>query len=390
MNRISRYLFLECAISSLIALVVLTFVVMLPQVLRLVDLWVNKGVSVMVLGKMTFLAMPQFLVAAIPMALLIGVLMTFGRLAQESELVILKACGVSIYQIMRPVALLAMLYTLFALLLNMIWLPYSFHQFSILKKALVASTTLALKPQTFNHTIPGLTIYVGEQDIKNHLLKGVLVHDQRKPDYTVTLTARSGQIQSLPGGETVLFLSDGTRHQKIADNQYRELVFAAYNMDLGIALGLKTHDVKQQLDELSPGELLVLMRDKTTEKYHDARMEWHRRLAFPLATMILGLFAVSLGMQQSHRSGRSYGFIVAILTLIVHFFLLSLGESLARKHILGPIGGFWLPNLIMALLTGYVTVMTHRDRPFRLAIWLTQSLSTLPQWLLRSSVKESR
>ena len=389
MNRISRYLLLECAFSTLIALVVFTCVIMLPQLLRLVDLWVNKGVSVAILGHMTLLAMPQFLVAAIPMALLTGTLLALGRMAQESELIVLKACGISLYQMMRPIAILTVFCTLLSLLLTMFWLPYSFHQFSVLRKGLISATTLALKSHTFNQAVPGLTIYVDEQDAKEHLLSGILVHDQRKPDSSITLTARTGQIQSLPGGETLLFLQDGTRHQKVGENLSQDLIFSTYNMDLGIVLGIKTFDVKEKLDELSMGELRTLMQGERSESSYTARLEWHRRLSFPMATFILGLLAVSLGMHYGHRSGRSYGLVVAVLTLIVHFFLLSLGESLVRKHLLDPVIGFWLPNLLMMVLTGYVALLTHRGQPFPLAIWLNQSLASLPQRLLRSSAEES-
>ncbi|MBF0461046.1 MAG: LPS export ABC transporter permease LptF [Magnetococcales bacterium] len=385
MNRIARYLFRECAAASLVALVVLAFMAMLPQVLRLVDMWVNRGVPVAVLGTMISLSIPKILVTVLPMALLVGILLTMGRMAQDSELVVLKACGLSPLQVLRPLALLAILYTGFALWLSLVWLPHAFHQFSVLKKALVSSTTLALKPQTFNHAIPGLTIYVDEQDVDSRLLKGLLIHDQRKPDAPITLTARRGQIQPMANGETLLFLQDGTRHQSIGENQYRALTFATYQMDLGVALELRPQDFKKHLDELNLDELAQVMRGASPTEVYEARMEWHRRFSFPMATLILGLFAVPLGLQQSHRSGRSYGLVVAVVTLICHFVLLSLGETLARKQILGPVGGFWLPNLLMALLTLYVIAITQRAHSFRLAVWLSQSLANLPQRLLSAA-----
>ncbi len=385
MNRLSRYLFRECALTSLIALLVLSFMVMLPQVLRLVDLWVNRGVAVAVLGTMISLSIPKILVTTIPMALLIGILLTLGRMAQESELVVLKACGISLFQVMRPIALLAILSAGCALLLNMVWLPHAFHQFAVIKRALVSTTTLTLKPQAFNHAIPGLTLYADEQEPNSRLLKGILIHDQRKPDAPITLTARRGEMRSMPGGETVLFLQEGARHQTVGDNQYQSLRFATYQMDLGVVLGFKTQDTKKQWDEMNLHELSQVMREATPDERFEARMEWHRRFSFPVATLILGLFAVPLGLQQSHRSGRSYGLVVAVATLIVHFVLLSVGENLARKHLLEPIGGFWLPNLLMALLTVYVVYATHHCRSFRLAIWLAHGLANLPQRLLKGT-----
>lgn len=385
MRRLSRYLFMECAGSVLTALAVLTFLIMLPQVLHLVDLWVNKGVSVAVLGRMTLLSIPQFMVAALPMALLVGNLMALGRLAQDSEIIILKASGLSLFQIARPVALLALLFTLFSLLLNSVWLPEAFHKFLVLKQALVSSTTLSLKNGTFNQSIPGLTIYVQEQPPSGRVLKGILIHDQRNPREAVTLTARSGQLLTTETGETVLFLQDGSRHQRLAQGQYRKLAFATYNLDLGVSLGLRTEDKAKKIDELSMKELNERMAGVDPGLAHTARMEWHRRMAFPGATLILGLFAVPLGMQQSHRSGRGYGFVLAVLTLIVHFLLLAMGESLAVKGVVASWIGFWMPNLLMAALTIHVMVQTSRGRPFAVTVWLAQGLSILPQRLLRSS-----
>ena len=388
MNRISRYLFVECGLSSLIALVVLSFMVMLPQVLRLVDLWVNKGVTVAVLGSMISLSIPKILLIVIPMALLVGILLSMGRMAQDSELVVLKACGISLLQVMRPIALLAILYTCLALLLSMLWLPHAFHQFSVLKKALVSATTLALKPQTFNHSIPGLTLYVEQQDVHNALLHGLLIHDRRKPDAPVTLTARRGEIQTIAGGESLLLLQEGIRHQTVGENQYQALLFATYQMDLGVVFEFKTQDTKERLDELSLDALSQVMQHATTDKAYDAWMEWHRRFSFPIATLILGLFAVPVALQQPHRSGRSYALVMAVATLIFHFTLLSVGETLARKHILSPISGFWLPNLLMGILTAYLTITTHRCQSFWLVAWLAQGLASLPQRLL-STPKEA-
>ncbi|MBF0182929.1 MAG: LPS export ABC transporter permease LptF [Magnetococcales bacterium] len=382
MHRLARYLFLECATSSLIALLVLSFMAMLPQVLRLVDLWVNRDLPVSVLGMMISLSIPKIFLTTIPMALLVGTLLSLGRMAQESELVILKACGISPLQILQPVALLALLYTALALALSTLWLPSAYHQFADLKQTLLSSTSLALKPQAFSHAIPGLTIYFEQQDPQSQQLSGLLIHDRRNPDNPITLTARRGEIRSLPSGQTLLFLQEGTRHHSLPDQHYRALRFSHYQMDLAIALDAKANPGKQQLDEMSLAELSQQMRDAPPKESYAAWMEWHRRFSFPTATLILGLFAVPLGLQQSPRSGRSYALVVAIVTLIVHFALLSIGETMARKQIISPIIGFWLPNLCMAMLTLYLITATHQCRPFHWANWLANSLANLPQRLL--------
>ncbi|MBF0423080.1 MAG: LptF/LptG family permease, partial [Magnetococcales bacterium] len=298
MIRLNRYLFTECAISSALVLFVLTFLIMLPKILNLVDLWVNKGVDISVLGNMILWLSPQFVVSVVPMALLMGILLALGRLSQDSEIVVLKASGVSLYQILFPIAILVSLFTFLTVLLNMTLVPDSFHRFSILRNALLSSTTLALKPQTFNQTIPGLTIYIHEKSDNGSVLYGLLIHDERKPDATVTLTARSGQLQFSGEDDSILTLNEGSRHEKLPGGRYRHLRFANYNLDLGVSLGLKSEQHKAGQREMEIIGLLNSIRHDPTEESSKSIAELHRRLAFPVAGMILGLFSVSLGLQQ--------------------------------------------------------------------------------------------
>ncbi len=255
MNRLSRYLFIECAIALSSALLILTLLVMLPRILNLVDLWVNKGVSISVLGQMILLLIPQFLVSALPMAALTGILLALGRLSQDSEMVVMKASGVSLYQMLRPIALLAGICAMSALLLEMVWVPNSFHHFHKLRGALISSITLNLKPQTFSHVVPGLTIYINGHDQKTHTLKGMLIYDQRQEDKPVTLVAASGKLHYLANGTAALFLTDGSRHEQMKNGSYRQLKFATYDLKLGVSIGLGDDGRKRGIEEMTMSSL---------------------------------------------------------------------------------------------------------------------------------------
>ncbi|MBF0447373.1 MAG: LPS export ABC transporter permease LptF [Magnetococcales bacterium] len=383
MNRLSRYLFVECAVSLVFALLILTFLIMLPRTLQLVDLWINKGVSVAVLGEMILLLVPQFIVAALPMAVLTGVLLSLGRFSQDSEMVVIQASGVSLYQLLRPIALLVGIFSLFSLFFEMVWVPQTFHQFRQLRLALVSSTTLTLKPQTFSHVVPGLTIYIDTHDPTTQTMGGILIYDQRKEEKPVTLIAKSGRLHTLVSGNAAIFLTEGSRHEQLSDTHYRQLKFGTYDLELDVSLGLGSEESKKGLEEMGMSDLDRVIREDKPERSHRASMEWHRRWAFPMATFILGVLALPLGLQQSHRSGRSYGLVVAVLILIVHIFLLSLGEAIAKDGGLSPIVGYGLPTGIMAMLTVYILVKTARGKPFKLALVLVHIMASLPLKLLR-------
>ncbi|MBF0126354.1 MAG: LptF/LptG family permease [Magnetococcales bacterium] len=384
MKRLARYLFIDCAQTSLLALGTLTGLVMLPQVLLLVDLWVNKGASIHVLQQLILLAIPQFMVGTLPMALLSGILLAMGRMAQDNELIIIKASGISIVQLTRPIGLLIVIFTIISLLLNWIWVPQAFYEFSLLKSSLLSSNTaLAVQPKTFNRDIPGMTIYIDHQDPKTGTLEGILIHDQRNPAEAVTITAQRAHPHTGADNKAALFLEEGSRHWVTAGGHYRHMQFATFDLGLELVLGLIPLHKKEGLDEMGPGELYHIIHHGPPEQNHPARMEWHRRLAFPAATLIMGMLAIPLGMQQSHRSSKGYGFIAALLILILHFLLLASGEALAGKGALSPLAGFWIPNLCMALLTVHVYFLTMRGRSIMGSWWLTQALTWFPQRLLR-------
>lgn len=386
MNRLFRYLFIECVQTSVIAVGTLTFLLMLPQVLLMVDLWVNKGASFHVLQQMILLAIPQFLVGTLPMALLLGILMAMGRMAQDNELVVMHTSGVSIWQITRSIGTLVVIFTGFSLLLNWIWVPTAFYEFSVLKKALLSSTaSLSMQPKTFNRDIPGLMLYIDHQNLQSGVLEGVLIHDQRIPNEVVTITARRARPHTRADNKAALYLEEGSRHWIAPNGHYRQMQFNTFDLGLDVVLGLIPQHKKEELEELGPKELYDVIHSGPPERRYLARLEWHRRLAFPAATMIMGLLAIPLGLQQSHRFSRGYGFVAALMILILHFLLLASGEALAGKQIVTPLVGFWLPNLIMACLSGYVFMLTARGRLLLGIGWLTQTFSWWPQRLLRAS-----
>ena len=105
MGRIlNRYLFLEVLVPFFFGLAVFTFVLLIARILKLVELVVNRGVPLLDILKTFSLILPAFLEVTVPMALLLAILLGFGRLASDSEVVALKTSGVSLYQMTIPIA----------------------------------------------------------------------------------------------------------------------------------------------------------------------------------------------------------------------------------------------------------------------------------------------
>ncbi|MEO5367726.1 MAG: LPS export ABC transporter permease LptF [Magnetococcus sp. WYHC-3] len=362
MSRLSRYLFTECALATLAALVALTALVMLPQMLKLVDLWVNKNLPAAVLGQLVLLVIPRFLVASLPMALMLGILWSLGRMARDSEIVVMKAGGISLYRMARPVAALVLCAGVFSLWLNHSGAPHAQRGYNALRQSLAASTPLVLRPGTFNHTLPNLTMYLQGQSPDGYSLEGLFVHDARDSAQPVTLVARTGRLIHTRRGEWALHLEDGSRHQISASGAYHQLRFGSYDLNLGALLQSSGSASPVKPEAMTADELHQLAQQGTGASARAARMELQRRAALPVATMILGLAAIPLGVRQSPRAGRSLGFVAGVLLLIGHFLLLTSGEALARRELLEPAWGFWLPNALVAMLVVFLFRRVANDR----------------------------
>lgn len=382
MSLLFRYLFRESLAAVSLALGVLTLVVLLPQVMKLVEMWVSQNAPLTVLGQLILWSIPKLMVGSLPMALVLGLLLVLGRLSQESEVVVMRACGISLYQMSRPLAVVVLLLGLLSLLLNLHWVPEARLAFNIARNQLGATMMLNLQGGTFSQPTPGLTLYINQVEPGSSLLRGILIHDERTPNNPVTLQAQRGVFQTTAQGGGVLLLQEGSRHFITPNNRYRQMEFTTYAMDLGWTRqpGDDGHDGDPRV--MPQSRLQELMRSNQDPGLTlQAAMEWHRRLAIPVGTIILGMLAIPLGI-HSHRAGRAYGFLAAVITLVVHFVLLSLGESLAKRQYITPLVGYWTPNGLMFLFTLYVTYATSRGHPFGAAAWLATLLEELPHRLL--------
>ena len=104
---VDRYIIRELLLPFLIGLVVFTFLLMIPPLADYSEQLISKGVSWTIVVRVLVTLVPQALAITIPIALLIGLLIGFGRLSADRESVALQACGISIYRLLRPVMVVA-------------------------------------------------------------------------------------------------------------------------------------------------------------------------------------------------------------------------------------------------------------------------------------------
>ncbi len=362
-----RYFLREVAVPFLLGIAVFTFILLTARMLKLVELVVNRSVPVLEIAKLFAYILPTFLEVTVPMALLLAVLLCFSRLSADSEVVALKTSGVSLYQMVVPVGVFALLVTLVALLLAVYARPWGN---SNLKASLyeIAKTraSAGLRERVFNDDFAGLVIYVEHIEPPGDRLEGILIADARDPNQRNTVLAKDGFLVGNEEAHSVtLRLLDGSIHTFLpGEKSYHKTDFTTYDVSLNLAVALARFSQREKdAQEMTLSELRRAIADRSAagRPINAELVELHRKFSLPFACLVFTLVGVPLGMQPA-RAVRSRSFSISLALIFVYYLLLTAGEALAEKGRLPAIIALWIPNAVFATLGTSLFVAAAREQ----------------------------
>ena len=214
-------------IRSYLGPLVLTFFIalfiLLMQFLWLyVDDLVGKGLEWHVLLRLLFYASSTFVPMALPLAILLSSLMTFGNLGEHYELVALKASGISLKRIMRPLIILSVFISILAFLFSNSILPVANLKFrSLLYDVQKKKLAFKVKEGIFNKDLGEYTLRIGSRADDGATIYDVMIYDHSaKKGNTKVSVAKSGSMRQTPTGDGIEFtLFDGTNYEERIDQK---------------------------------------------------------------------------------------------------------------------------------------------------------------------------
>ena len=322
LNGITRYIVRQLLVGAALVSVALSCIVWLTQSLRFLQFVVTKGLSVAAWLKLTLYLMPGFLVVVIPPAFFFVTLFVYNKLMLDRELVVAQAAGISRVGLARPALLAACAGALVCYALSLYIAPYSVAAFRELQFSIRNDASrIILREGAFTQIAPGLTVYVRGRASAGEL-QGIMVHDARKPELTVTLLAERGVLASA-NDQTAphVLLYNGTRQQfDRAGTSLSILYFDSYTVDFN-TVGDDGIGRVADYRERSLAQLLTLTEADGIPAREVGRMraEGHQRLAGPL--MVFGLTVVALafllrgGFDRRGQLPRISGAVGALVVL---------------------------------------------------------------------------
>ncbi|GAB4356792.1 MAG: LPS export ABC transporter permease LptF [Kiloniellaceae bacterium] len=291
----------------------LTFAIWLTQSLRLIDYIVNRGLPASTFLTFVGLLLPSFLGVVLPVAAFVAVLFVYHKLAMDSEMVVMRAAGLSQLQLARPALILAILVTLAVYAISLYFLPLSFRNFKDLQSAFRNDfSTVLLQEGVFTTLSSEITVYVRERASDGEL-RGILVHDNREPDNPVTMMAERGALVPSAAGPRVVMENGNRQEVDRATGRFSLLYFDRYTIELsdfGEAVQSRWREPKERFLD----ELLFPGNDRRDQRYRlELIAEGHNRLVAPLYTVVfvlIGMAALLSG--EFNRRGQAKRVLAAI------------------------------------------------------------------------------
>src|SRR5271163_147578 len=349
MRILDRYIVREVFRHALLGLVVFTFVFFVPQLVRLMELFVRHSGSGTQILKLFLFIFPNVLTFTVPMAILIGVLLGLGRMSADSEIIALTALGIGRRRILLPVGVLALTGAVVTLGMTLWLSPIALSTFRAIQADLIASQiSFQVQPRVFDERFPKLVLYVNDLSASGTQWHGVFLAESGGENGSrLTLAEDAIVIAEPTEGKLELHLQGGTTHEFSRAEPDRYSVTAFGQSDWPIEVnGLAPAEPRQASNP--ERSLHDLLGDKGPG-WREARVELHRRFAFPVACFVFALVAVPLGAQP-RRGGRAAGSLLAVILIAAYYLLFVMGAGLARGGSLSTAAGIWIANLVLGLL----------------------------------------
>lgn len=379
-SRIHRYIIGEVLAPTLLCLVIFTLVMILGRAAQLAELVINKGVSPGDVLILLATLLPTSLTISLPLAFLMGIMIGLGRLSADSETVALKAAGIGLANLAAPVFIMGVIIALLTGITGIWGKPWGYEAFATKSFEIARrKATIGFQPRVFMNQFDNLVLYANEIDNRGNRLQGLFIVE-KKDDATAWVFADSGSVLSDEQNETiVLRLKDGVIHrqQTGSTDNYQLIHFRSYE----IRPEITTASVADKRLRLKPKamttkSLWLEQGEREAEEAQAMRAELHMRLCSPLAPLLFVFFGLPFSM-QSHRSGRSGGFVMGLIIFLGYYFILSTAFTLTKDAGISPWLTFWTSHLLLFASGFWLLRQSSMEKPNPFVILIDRMLLAL-------------
>jgi len=360
--KILRNYFLKEFIGPLfLALGVLTFVMILGNLVKIADLVINKGVDIYTVAKLFLFLTPYLLTYTLPVAALAAVLLSLGRLSSDNEIVAIRASGINLLSLITPLLIVGLILSLGLVVFNDRVIPYAhFASRKTLIEVGIKNPAAALEPGVFINSFQKYILFIYRID-QNKLSNVRIYEPQGEDKPTRTIVARRGEFIAIPEKNIVkLKLIDGTSDEPDPENpsNFYKLNFKTYFMTLNLSQLQEKGNIEKKPKDMTIKELLAESIRLRKEGVDPAPLltELNKKIVLAFSCLVFILLGAPLAIITRRRE-KSINFGIAFVVVGLYYLLLMGSEALSLQGSANPYIIMWLPNIILGIIG---TILTYR------------------------------
>ena len=365
MRIIDRYVASGVLLTALIGVLILSLVLVLGNVFKeLLNVLINNpDVPIVTVLAFMALVLPFSLTFTIPWGFLTAILLFFGRMSADSELIALKSNGVSIPRICMPVFVIATALSMVCFWINADVAPRAEQAMTRAVVDIATNNPISLfRADEVVDQFPDRRVYVGGKD--GNQLKNILVFEMNDDQYpTKMVFAREGILTpDIENSRLLLRLFDARFEQRDSANPHdlskiqQGIVMKEGVFPLQLDKFLKNAQSKnRRLSSYTLPELFEMLSQTEGKKRLETLVEFNKRFSIALSCIAFALIAIPLGV-TTHRKETSIGFGLSIVVAFSYFFFFIMADTFRGNAAAFPQFLIWIPNLLFFTLGSWLFV----------------------------------
>ena len=287
LNLFITYIYRQLLGPFILIMLSMTGIAWLTQSLRFIELIIIKGLPINIFLNLTILIIPKLLVTIIPFVAFLAALITYTRLNTESELISMKSAGMNNFKILLPAVIFGITLGALTISIENYGSPYAYNKFKTLQHTIRNNYISTLfQEKVFSSPIKGLTVFIKERD-KIGNFQGILIHDERDANKTISIIAEQGKIVTTQEGARFALIN-GNRQEVSKDKNISILYFNEYTLNI-TNYNKDTSPRFKEASERSFYELFNSEKNISALYKKEFLAEGHKRIMTPIIVLIMVL-----------------------------------------------------------------------------------------------------
>ena len=350
-NILTRSIILEILLTTLAVTVVLMIVFVISDIAKYLALALEGKLSLANVLLLISLNIPLIASEFLPLSALLGVLLVFGRMAQDSELVILLASGVGFRDIYKMIFKLSLVMAIFLAIISLNIFPMVKHKITAIKRDINTGASLENITAGRFYELSGGNRVIYIKDIVNGEMKDIFLHIIEK-DKRHILKAQYGKIELDSKGNKILSLYDGSRYSNtIGSLEYNIIHYQQHSV---LLVAKKPSALDQNVKTLSTWQLLGNLGNREVK----AELQW--RVSIPIMIVVMMIIGVSLSKQDS-RAGKFSKILPGVLLFFFYLNFINVSKHKVIAGEMNPDIGLWAVHFVFFAIAAFLVWLSIKS-----------------------------